>query len=100
MIAERSIGAMSFVEDTVRELDFVFSNIKESNDYDENRKIANYGLGVIRGVSIAMNAMISTDNNDFTGDFSEWLDYKEKSLRGKMDVMKALNERRTNNDTQ
>ena len=48
--------------------------IDKAETIERAKAAGNAALGFINGMNMTVNAMICTENNDFTGDFGEWLD--------------------------
>ncbi len=55
--------------------------INEAETEERAKAAGNAALGFLNGINITINAMICTENNDFTGDFGEWVDGQERATK-------------------
>lgn len=90
---KRNINAIEFIIEAGKEIDAYLSKMVEAisnNDGVTLKAVGNAALGFINGLTIAMNAMICFENNEFTGDFGEWLEVKEARVRELGSIAKYL----------
>lgn len=55
--------------------------INEAKTEERAKAAGNAALGFINGMNITLNSMVCEENNDFTGDFGEWVDEQEKAIK-------------------
>lgn len=77
----RDINNMDLIQDASISFNSLIKNMKDEEDLNQVKKLGNYGFGMIEGLSLTLNAMICTRNNDFTGDFDDWLTEKQEVIR-------------------
>lgn len=90
---KRNINAMEFAIEAGKEIDLYLSQMSEAisnSDGEKLKAVGNAALGFINGLTVAMNAMICFENNEFTGDFGEWLEAKEERVRELGNIAKYL----------
>lgn len=61
-----------------RELENYKGWIDKAETIERTKAVGNAALGFINGMNMTVNAMICTENNEFTGDFGEWLDEQKE----------------------
>lgn len=76
----KQINAMELISGAAVAFNDLKKELNSTTDPERARKLGNYGLGMINGLAIAMNAMISMENNSFTGDFDDWLTSKHDEI--------------------
>lgn len=72
----RKINVIEFVAESYKraaELKAAANNAIVDCDKEKSGKCLAALAGLQDGLTIAMNAMVCEENNEFTGDFSEWL---------------------------
>ena len=77
----KKIDNMDLVESAAVEIANYKKWIKEAETEERAKAAGNAALGFINGMNVTINAMICTENNDFTGDFGEWTDKQEKTIK-------------------
>lgn len=76
----RKINNMDLVVSAAVEIANYKKWINEA-ETEERAKAAKRSVRIFNGMTVTINAMICTENNDFTGDFGEWLDEQEKAIK-------------------
>lgn len=77
----RKINNMDLVVSAAVEIANYKKWINEAETEERAKAAGNAALGFFNGMTVTINAMICTENNDFTGDFGEWLDEQEKAIK-------------------
>lgn len=77
----RDINNMDLIQDASIAFNNLIKRMKNEEDLNQVKKLGNYGLGMIEGLSLTLDAMICTENNGFTGDFDDWLTKKQECIR-------------------
>lgn len=67
----KSINTMKFVAEYSKQMTITLDKIEKAESYDEAKKIANYAMGLVDGVTVFTNTMICFENNDFTAEMDE-----------------------------
>lgn len=77
----RKINNMDLVASAAVEIANYKKWINEAETEERAKAAGNAALGFLNGMNITINAMICTENNDFTGDFGEWVDEQERAIK-------------------
>ena len=76
----KSINTMKFVTEYSKQMTITLAKINYADTYDEAKKIANYAMGLVDGMTLFTNEMICTENNDFTAEMSDVEDAWRKDI--------------------
>lgn len=77
----KTINNMDLMSGASLEIANYKRGINEATTTEKVKAVGNAALGFINGMNVTINAMICMENNDFTGDFGEWLDEQEHAVR-------------------
>ena len=77
----KQINNMDLVASASQEIANYKKWINEADTDTRVKAVGNAALGFINGMNVVVNSMLSFENNDFTGDFGEWLDEQEKTIK-------------------
>lgn len=77
----KKINNMDLVASAAVEIDNYKKWIKEAEVEEKAKAAGNAALGFLYGMNVTINAMICTENNEFTGDFGEWTDEQERVIK-------------------
>lgn len=72
---------MDLMASASREIDHYKKMTNEAETEERAKAAGNAAIGFINGMNTTLNAMICFENNDFTGDFGEWLSEQEHAIR-------------------
>lgn len=67
----KSINTMKFVAEYSKQMTITLDRIEKAETYDEAKRIANYAIGLVDGMTLFTNTMICFENNDFTAEMYE-----------------------------
>lgn len=70
----KALHTMKFVNDATIELTKYEARLSSSDNYEEAKNIACNMLGYIDCLTTFLKAMICTENNDFTAEYSDVID--------------------------
>ena len=77
----KTINNMDLISSASLEIAYYKKKINEATTTERVKAVGNAALGFINGMNVTVNAMVCMENNDFTGDFGEWLDEQEHAVR-------------------
>lgn len=67
----KSINTMKFIVEYSKQMAITFNRIEKAETYDEAKRIANYALGLVDGMTLFTNEMICTENSGFPAEMDE-----------------------------
>lgn len=67
----KSINTMKFVAEYSKQMTITLDKIEKAETYDAAKKIANYAMGLVDGMTVFTNTMICFENNDFTAEMDD-----------------------------
>lgn len=67
----KSINTMKFIAEYAKQMNITIERIEKAETYDEAKRIANYALGLVDGMTLFTNTMICFENNGFTQEMSD-----------------------------
>lgn len=67
----KSINTMKFIVEYSRQMAITFNRIEKAETYDEAKRIANYALGLVDGMTLFTNEMICPENSGFPAEMDE-----------------------------
>lgn len=76
----KSINTMKFVTEYSKQMTITLAEIDKADTYDEAKKIANYAMGLVDGMTLFTNEMVCAENNDFTAEMSDVEDAWRKDI--------------------
>ena len=77
----KEINIMELIASAGQEVGNYKEWINKAETEERVKAVGNTALGFLNGMNVVINSMICFENNDFTGDFGEWVDEQEKAIR-------------------
>ena len=77
----KEINTMELIVSAGQEVGKYKELINNAETEEKVKAVGNAALGFLNGMNVVINSMISFENNEFTGDFGEWVDEQEKTIR-------------------